>query len=282
MTDAALEMIFRTQAARLWQSFAADWQVFVLAGGRTPDRAAALASPALTALLLPLHTLKGSALGLDRLPLAQACHDLESTLAAWRQAPDAESWAALVAVESLLRPQWLAAAGLVAGATTAGGPEAGAAAGAADLAALHEAVAVFVRRTSAQCGVPATWEIRLAPGWLAEQALLWDALPHLVRNVFSHGREPAARRFALGKPEALSLRIRAHASRAGLRLLVADDGAGVAAARAEADLWAGRGQGVPAVRAALTARAGSGGRVSLRWRGRAGRGALARACIFFF
>jgi nitrate/nitrite-specific signal transduction histidine kinase len=202
-----------------------------------------------------VHTLKGSALGLDHVALAEACHALES---AW----DAGQVMAVQQAEQGLRALWLQHVELA----TLQAP--------LRVADLEAAVEAFFTRSMHQLGIPATLHCRLAPAWLDEQALLWDVLPHLLRNALVHGQEPVATRQAAGKPERLQVWVRGHAGAGRLRLLVADDGAGVRRQQGAPDLWSGRGMGVAAVRAAVA------GRGLLQWRSRPGRGGVARICLF--
>ena len=102
-------------------------------------------------------------------------------------------------------------------------------------------------------------------------------LEHLLRNAIVHGGEETAVRVAAGKPEALQVRVRARvlmdALPPRLTLVVTDDGRGTARpAQPEADLLAGRGWGVAAVRAAVVRLPGG----HLRYRGSAGRGSCVR------
>jgi len=253
MTDPVLRQLFRDQSGRLWRDFLPAWESWL-------SRAD---TGALTRLRHLVHTLKGSALGLDHLALADACHSLESAWAAVPPEPDA------LAAWSRLRPLWRAH--VDDGAMPELAP-----------AAMEAAVSAFFRRTAEQLGVPAELHCRLAPAWVAERMLLWDVLPHLLRNALTHGREPAAVRGAAGKPERLRVWVRGLSGEGWLRLLVADDGAGRGRAAGGApDLWAGRGQGVAAVRAAVAAHGGGGQRPGrVQWRGRAGRGGVARISIF--
>ncbi len=246
MMDPVLRQLFRTQATRLWQDFLPRWADWL--GSRDVT--------VLARLRYLVHTLKGSALGLDETALAQACHDLES---AWDDDPD-ETMA--IAAWTHLCPLWQAEV------------DAAVASELVDAGVLEEAVAAFFRRSMHQLGIEAELHCRLDHAWADEQALLWDVLPHLLRNALTHGHEPVAVRLAAGKPEALQVWVRGLAGGKRLRLLVADDGAGVRRQRAGADLWSGRGQGVAAVRAAVA------GRGRLQWRGRAGRGGVARISIF--
>lgn len=244
--DPVLRRIFLTQAGRLWRQFLPLWAEWMT----TADAAA------LQRLRYLVHTLKGSALGVDEQVLAQACHALES---AW---DDSSPKGTASQVWARLRPLWQAQLELVAADDDAQA--------ATDLA---QAVRVFCARTREQLDIPAEISCRLAPGWCAEQALLWDVLPHLLRNALVHGHEPGAVRLAAGKPAVMRVIVRGHDGVGGLRLLVADDGAGQRRTRVEADLWAGRGLGVAAVRAAV------GERGRLQWRGRAGYGGVARIFI---
>lgn len=250
MSDEALRQIFRAQAGRLWHDFLPCWGRWLGSQDATE----------LTRLRHLLHTLKGSALALDQLVLAEACHALES---AWDEVP-AEP-AALVAW-ARLSPLWRqhvdASASAPAQVTVAG---------------LEQAVAAFFRRTAEQLDLAVELDCRLAPGWAAEQALLWDVLPHLLRNALTHGAEPADVRLAAGKPARLRVWVRGREQPAGLCLLVADDGAGQRRAL-PADLWSGRGLGVAAVRVAVARHGRGQGR--LQWRGSPGRGGVARIRIF--
>lgn len=244
--DPVLRHIFRTQAGRLWRQFLPLWAEWMA----TADAAA------LQRLRYLVHTLKGSALGVDERALAQACHDLES---AWdAPAPQVAAQAAWMR----LHPLWQAQ---VEQGTVLDGAHV--------LVELEQAVLAFFTRTQEQLGIPATLTCRLTSSWCAEQALLWDVLPHLLRNALTHGREPEATRLAAGKSAVMRVIVRGCDGARGLRLLVADDGAGQRRARTEADLWAGRGLGVAAVRAAV------GERGRLQWRGRAGYGGVARIFI---
>jgi two-component system chemotaxis sensor kinase CheA len=56
---------------------------------------------------------------------------------------------------------------------------------------------------------------------------LEEALVHLIRNAVDHGIEPPAAREALGKPRAGRIRISAVADGPRVRLVIADDGAGI-------------------------------------------------------
>lgn len=244
--DPVLARIFRTQAARLWRQFLPLW------AGWCADGDAA----SLQRLRYLTHTLKSSALAVDEQALARACHALE---AAW-DAP--EPSAAAQAAWTTLQPRWQA--------QVAHDDHAGPAA----LFELEQAVTAFFVRTREQLGIPAELTCQLAEGWCDEQALLWDVLPHLLRNALTHGHELEGVRRAAGKPPVLRVIVRGRYGEAGLRLLVADDGAGQRRAQSAPDLWAGRGLGVAAVRAAL------GERGRLGWRGRAGRGGVARIVIF--
>lgn len=204
-----------------------------------------------------LHTLKGAALALEEVALAARCHQAETALAEGRLAtvlPDLlASWLAVL-------PQSLPPA-------------------LDDVQVLAEAVHDFTRVTAGQLGQACQLQVSLQPAWLQEQDLLWALLPHLLRNALTHGGEPPPVRVAAGKPAALQLVVRGRwQPRAGTAgrwsLLVVDDGPGQARAAQPVTLWQGRGQGVPAVRAALVRRAGPDGRARLRWRGRPGVGAV--------
>ncbi|MBX6364635.1 MAG: chemotaxis protein CheW, partial [Gemmatimonadetes bacterium] len=61
-----------------------------------------------------------------------------------------------------------------------------------------------------------------------------EPLVHLLRNAVDHGIEPAAVRRAAGKPERGRITLRALRERAGVRIVVEDDGAGVDAERVAA------------------------------------------------
>lgn len=245
MNDPVLMQLFRTQATRLWQDFTPVWADW-LSGQDDAD---------LQRLRYLVHTLKGSALGLDQVALAEACHALES---AW----DTRQVMAARQAEQWLRALWLAHVDPVALPAPL------------LVADLEAAVQAFFARSVLQLGIPATLHCRLVPAWLDEQALLWDVLPHLLRNALVHGQEPVATRQAAGKPERLQVWVRGHAGAGRLRLLVADDGAGVRRQQGVPDLWSGRGMGVAAVRAAVAERG------LLQWRSRPGRGGLARICLF--
>ncbi len=250
MNDPVLRQLFRRQASRLWQDFMPVWSAW-LTGQSDAD---------LQRLRYLVHTLKGSALGLDHQVLAEACHELET---AWddTRIEVARIEAAQVAWQHL-RLLWQVHVGDDAGAEPLT---------AADLEA---AVQAFFTRTASQLGIPALLHCRLAPVWRDEQALLWDVLPHLLRNALVHGHESSVIRRAAGKPARLQVWVRGLASPQRLRLLVADDGAGARRQPRAADLWSGRGMGVAAVRAALAGRGG------LQWRSQAGRGGVARLSIF--
>src|ERR1041385_8720284 len=56
---------------------------------------------------------------------------------------------------------------------------------------------------------------------------LADPLTHLVRNAADHGIEPAPERLEAGKPREGLIRLRAERARAGVTVLVADDGRGL-------------------------------------------------------
>lgn len=243
-----LAQLFRTQATRLWQDFMPVWAAWLA----TQDE------PSLQRLRYLVHTLKGSALGLDNRALAEACHDLET---AW----DGGLTEVARVAEQHLRLLWQVHVEVVA---VAEEPEP------LTVADLEAAVRAFFARTVAQLGIPADLHCRLVPAWLDEQALLWDVLPHLLRNALVHGQEPLAIRLAAGKPERLQVWVRGLVSPQRLRLLVADDGAGVRRQQTGADLWSGRGMGVAAVKAALA------GRGCLQWLSREGRGGVARLSIF--
>lgn len=244
MSDTALQTLFRTQAARLWRDYLPLRDAWLAApDGPLPD-----------ALRQLVHTLKGSALGLDLHALAAACHALES---AWHDGDSEAARGIARTLERLWQAQIEEGSGAVATEVD-----------------LESAVRDFFARTAGQLDMVANLHCRLAPAWQAEQELLWDVLPHLLRNALVHGQEPVATRLAAGKPERLRVWVRAHARPGRLCLLVADDGAGVRRERDEADLWSGRGQGVAAVRATVA------GRGCLRWRSRAGQGGVARLSIF--
>lgn len=101
---------------------------------------------------------------------------------------------------------------------------------------------------------------------------LWElaaeALGHLVRNAVIHGIESPAERASGGKPEEGTVRISARVEGETLEITVEDDGGGIEEAVRErifeagvtsmrqADLGAGRGMGLPAVRAAVRRRGG--------------------------
>lgn len=244
--DPVLMRIFRAQARRLWWSFLPLWAGWCADGD----------TAALQRLRYLVHTLKGSALAVDEHALAQACHALETAWDAQQPVPAAQvAW-------TMLRPRWQAQVAL------------DGCAGPAALAELEQAVVAFFARTREQLGIAAELSCRLSEGWCAEQVLLWDALPHLLRNALAHGHEAESVRVAAGKPPLLRVIVRGRDGIGGLRLLVADDGAGQRRSRPEPDLWAGRGLGVAAVRAAL------GARGRLGWRGRVGHGGVARIVIF--
>lgn len=63
---------------------------------------------------------------------------------------------------------------------------------------------------------------------------LRDPVIHLVRNALSHGAEPAERRRAAGKPEALLVRVSIAVEKGRLILRIRDDGAGPDVARIRA------------------------------------------------
>lgn len=233
----ALRQLFERQAAAWLTEFRAS-----------PD-------PARQAQLL--HTLKGAALALEESVLAARCHQAETALAE----------GGLDAVLSDLLASWLAV-------LPQSLPPA-----LDDVQALAAAVHDFTRITAGQLGQACRMQVDLHPAWLQEQDLLWAMLPHLLRNALTHGGEAPSVRVAAGKPAALQLVVRGRCQpqpgTAGRwTLLVADDGPGRTRSTQPLTLWQGRGQGVPAVRAALAARAGLDGQARLRWRGQPGVGSV--------
>jgi len=211
-------------------------------------------------LLYYLHTLKGSALGVNQRDLAEACHAAESALLA----------GSFKAYWPVLQAQWLPVL-LKPSATLNSAVE------------LTQAVQHFFQTTAQQLGQAAELRCDIDERWLHEQDLLWEVLPHLLRNALSHGMQSEAERVALAKPVQLQVRLRAtvrNREKPSYLLVLADDGAGVAQPITHVTLWQGRGQGVAAVRAALLSRAKLlGYQARLRWRGRAQVGAVVRLSL---
>jgi len=211
-------------------------------------------------LLHYLHTLKGSALGADQHTLAEACHIAESAVLVG----DFHSY------WPELKAQWLPILARPAQALRTADE-------------LAQALQTYFQETAKQMGYPAQLHIDIDELWLSEQDLLWDVLPHLLRNALSHGAQNAAERLAAGKPAVQQVALRAYVRQApkpSYFLLLADDGAGVAKPVQQATLWQGRGQGVAAVRAALLSRAKQlGYQARLRWRGRPQAGAAVRLSL---
>lgn len=239
MSDPALQQLFRAQAARLGRALSLALE--------TADRMQAAHL---------LHTLKGSALAAGEDALAQHCHAVEAVLLT-ADAP---------ALRQALVPL-LAALDLSVSAP------------APTLAELQQSLRSGFVTTLRAAGQRGVLQLDIADAWLAHADFLLDTLPHLLRNAIAHGGETVAVRIAAGKPEALQVRVRARvltdalmqASR--LVLLVTDDGRGTARpSTPTADLMAGRGWGVAAVRAAV-AQLPDG---RLRYRGSAGRGSCVR------
>ncbi len=101
---------------------------------------------------------------------------------------------------------------------------------------------------------------------------LWEPLVHLVRNAVDHGIEPPSERLAAGKAPEGVLSLSAEHGEDALRIVVEDDGRGLAAEAARGRIAAsaaargggsisGRGVGLDAVRASV---AELGGSVSIR------------------
>lgn len=211
-------------------------------------------------LLYYLHTLKGSALGANQLDLAEACHAAESALLAGN----------FNAYWSALQAHWLPVLHKPAEALKYKDQ-------------LIQAIHSFFQATATQLGQAAQLSCDIDERWLSEQDLLWEVLPHLLRNALSHGAQAEAERVAAGKPVQQQVRLRAavrNHEKPSFLLVLADDGAGVAQPITQATLWQGRSQGVAAVRAALLSRAKQlGYQARLRWRGRAQVGAVVRLSL---
>lgn len=244
----SLQQLFVQQTQRLWPLLAA------LVEQSTEDQATH------KQLLYYLHTLKGSALGANQHDLAEACHAAESALLTGN----------FNAYWPVLQAQWLPV--LLKPAVRL-----------SSVAEFTQAVQHFFQVTAAQLGQAAVLRCDIDERWLPEQDLLWEVLPHLLRNALSHGAQSKVERLALAKPLQQQIKLRAtvrHSEKPCYLLVLADDGAGVAQPKAQATLWQGRGQGVAAVRAALLSRAKQlGYQARLRWRGRAQVGAVVRLSL---
>lgn len=245
----SLQQLFVQQAQRLWPLLTA------MVKQPTEDEVVR------KQLLYYLHTLKGSALGANQQDLAEACHAAESALLA---GSFNTYWPALQA-------QWLPVL-LKPTATLNSAAE------------LIQAVQHFFQTTAQQLGQAAELRCDIDERWLLEQGLLWEVLPHLLRNALSHGAQSEAERMALAKPVQQQVRLRAtvrNREKPSYLLVLADDGAGVAQPITQTTLWQGRGQGVAAVRAALLSRAKQlDYQARLRWRGRAQVGAVVRLSLW--
>jgi chemotaxis protein histidine kinase CheA len=244
----SLQQLLVQQTQRLWPLLAA------LVEQSTEDQAAH------KQLLYYLHTLKGSALGANQHDLAEACHDAESAILTGN----------FNAYWPVLQAQWLPVL-LKPSATLS------------SVAELTQAVQHFFQTTAQQLGQAAALQSDIDECWLAEQDLLWEVLPHLLRNALSHGAQTEAERIALAKPVQQQVKLRAtvrHCDKPSYCLVLADDGAGVAQPITQATLWQGRGQGVAAVRSVLLSRAKQlGYQARLRWRGRVQVGAVVRLSL---
>lgn len=244
----SLQQLLVQQTQRLWPLLTA------LVEQSTEDDAAH------KQLLYYLHTLKGSALGANQHDLAEACHDAESALLAGN----------FNVYWPVLQAQWLPVL-LKHSATLS------------SVAELTQAVQHFFQTTAQQLGQAAALKCDIDERWLLEQDLLWEVLPHLLRNALSHGAQTEAERVALAKPVQQQVKLRAtvrNSDKPCYLLVLADDGAGVAQPITQATLWQGRGEGVAAVRAALLSRAKQlGYQARLRWRGRVQVGAVVRLSL---
>ncbi|MBA4151783.1 MAG: hypothetical protein C0509_04410 [Acinetobacter sp.] len=244
----SLQQLFVQQTQRLWPLLTA------IVDQPVDDE------PARKQLLYYLHTLKGSALGANQHDLAEACHDAESALLAGN----------FNAYWPALQAQWLPVL-LKPTATLNSAAE------------LIQAVQHFFQTTAQQLGQAAELRSDIDERWLLEQDLLWEVLPHLLRNALSHGAQSETERMVLAKPVQQQVRLRAtvrNREKPSYLLVLADDGAGVAQPITQTTLWQGRGQGVAAVRAALLSRAKQlGYQARLRWRGRAQVGAVVRLSL---
>jgi len=237
MSDPVLRQLFLAQAGRLGRALAA------LRDAPVTDA---------TQIGHLLHTLKAAALSADEVALARECHAVENALLmndAWRPA-----LTALLARLEMPADQ----------------PD-------PTLTQLQMILRTGFAASLQMAGVRGVLRLDIAEPWLRHADVLMDALPQVLRNAVAHGGEEAAVRIAAGKPESLQVRVRARvladAKPPRLTLLVTDDGRGTARpAQPEADLLAGRGWGVAAVRAAVaTLPAGQ-----LRYRGVPGRGSAVR------
>lgn len=247
MSDSVLRLLFQAQAGRVGRALAGQLDASVL-------------DTRVTGHLL--HTLKAAALSADEALLARHCHAVESALLAADADTLRQALAALLAMLDLSAPVSDTVPAMT-------------------LTALQLSLRSGFAASLHMAGQRGVLRLDIAEAWLVHADFLLDALPHLLRNAIVHGGEETAVRVAAGKPEALQVRVRARvlmdALPPRLTLVVTDDGRGTARpAQPEADLLAGRGWGVAAVRAAAAMLPGG----HLRYRGSAGRGSCVRITCF--
>lgn len=197
-----------------------------------------------------LHLLKGAALAAGDQRLARLCHEAETALVS----DDPAAFQALL--EMIARHvERLPAPGQ-----------------APDIAQLRQGLREGFLALRRLTDVEAVLRLDIDEGWLRHRDVLQDILPQLLRNALAHGGQAPHERIAAGRPARLTIVVRAICGPRRWRVLVADDGCGMARASGGSDLMSGRGWGVAAVQTVLAELPDA----RMRYRGREGCGSCVR------